>query len=345
MDGYQPGTGLHWNQAWTLSGSCTGTITPTSTPTSVPSTVATLAPTPAVWSGTGCPTTYVAGTPVAPGASVTVTKDGVSLVYLCNADTTGGWCNMEGYQPGTGRAWKMAWTLMGSCTGTLTPTLSPTTRAPTSSPSSSLPNQGGCPSVWTTGVSYREGDLVSKNDMVYQCNGYPMSLFCPMDAYAPLLVSGAWKLAWTTVGPCTGTSAPMTASPTTTLPSSSPTSSPTAYSGTCEYDKIVVTAGPSVPCVHGSSTSCICTAVDVSVNPLGYTCTMPSTVTTPTPTPVTAWSKSINYAAGDVVRVGINRFKCKESPFSGWCSVEAYAPAIGGSVRWTDAWTVDGVCQ
>ena len=237
----------------------TAVVTP---PTTSPTVATTLAPTPEVWSGTGCPKTFVVGAPVALGDSRTVTKDGASMVYTCNDDTTGGWCNMEGYQPGMGRAWKMAWTLMGSCTGTLTPTSSPTTLAPTASPSSSLPNQGGCPSVWTTGVSYREGDLVSKNEMVYQCNGYPMSLFCPMDAYAPLLVSGAWKLAWSTVGPCTGTIPPVTASPTTALPTSSPSSSPPVYSGTCTCDNIVVTAGPSVPCVHDSSTSCICTAVD-----------------------------------------------------------------------------------
>ena len=192
--------------------------------------------------------------------------------------------------------------------------------------------------------------MVTKNGMVFKCNAGHYSLFCPMGAYEPLSTAhgDAYKLAWSTVGPCTGTIAPSTATPTTALPTSSPptttpttapTSSPSSYTGTCTYDKIVVTAGPAVPCEHGSSTSCSCTLVDVSVNPLGYTCTKPSEIVTTTATVVDPWSASTTYAAGDVVRVGVDRFKCKPHPFTGWCSNAMYAPAVGVSGIWTEAWT------
>ena len=165
-------------------------------------------PTPPAWTGIGCPDAYVLGATVAPGGSVTVTKDGISLVYTCAAYPASGWCPLVGYEPGTGSAWQQAWTLKGSCAGTLTPT---------SSPSSSLPNQGGCPVPYTKGSSYTAGDKVSKEGMSFVCNAYPMSLFCGQDGYVPLTTShgGAYKLAWTTLGPCAGTIAPATSSPTT----------------------------------------------------------------------------------------------------------------------------------
>lgn len=116
----------------------------------------------------GCPDAYVLGAKVSPGGSVTVTKDGISLVYTCASGAASGWCPLVGYEPGTGIAWQQAWTLMGSCAGTLTPT---------SSPVSSLPNQGGCPVAYDKTSAYVVGDKVSKAGMVFQCNGYPMSLF------------------------------------------------------------------------------------------------------------------------------------------------------------------------
>ena len=60
--------------------------------TLAPLVAATLAPMPTVWTGIGCPGAYIAGAPVAPGASVSVAKTGVTLVYTCNTNTTSGWC-------------------------------------------------------------------------------------------------------------------------------------------------------------------------------------------------------------------------------------------------------------
>jgi hypothetical protein len=65
-------------------------------------------PTPPLWPGSGCPSAYVIGATVAPGGSVTVTKDGISLVYTCASYPASGWCPLVGYEPGTGIAWQQA---------------------------------------------------------------------------------------------------------------------------------------------------------------------------------------------------------------------------------------------
>ncbi|KAL3782898.1 hypothetical protein ACHAW5_009069 [Stephanodiscus triporus] len=263
---FAPG-GIYSDSAWTKeANACSGTaVVPAPTPP----------PTPALWASGGCPEAYAANTRVAPGASVSVTKDGVSLVYTCTTDANSSFCPQAGYEPGTGTHWELAWTLSGSCTGSL---------SPTESPISSLPNQGGCPSLWTTSVEYRGGDKVSKNGMVFQCNAYPISLFCSQTGYEPLLASGIWESAWTALGPCTGTFEPTpspTSAPTpeptsspTSEPTVAPTSAPTEYAY-CTYKKIIVTTGAPVPCEYASSTDCLCTTVPVSVNPLGYACTKP----------------------------------------------------------------------
>ena len=56
-------------------------------------------------------------------------------------------------------------------------------------------------------------------------------------------------------------------------------------------------------------------------------------------TRVNAWSASTTYAAGDVVHVGVDCFKCKPYPFTGWCSNAMYVPTIAVSGSWTEAWT------
>ncbi len=125
-------------------------------------------------------------------------------MYTCADYPASGWCPLAGFEPGSGAAWRLAWTLRGSCVGTL---------APSPSPSSSLPNRGGCPVEYAAGVQYREGDLVSKSGMVFRCNDHPVSLFCSQLGYEPLSTGhgDAYKIAWSTVGPCSGTVAPSTA--------------------------------------------------------------------------------------------------------------------------------------
>ncbi|KAL3782568.1 hypothetical protein ACHAW5_004876 [Stephanodiscus triporus] len=121
-----------WELAWTLSGSCTGSLSPTPEPTSLPTPaptpeptavdpVPTPLPTHALWASGGCPEAYALNAQVAPGASVSVTTDGVSLVYTCTTDAYSPFCSQAGYEPGTGIHWELAWTLSGSCTGTSLP--------------------------------------------------------------------------------------------------------------------------------------------------------------------------------------------------------------------------------
>ncbi|KAL3782572.1 hypothetical protein ACHAW5_004880 [Stephanodiscus triporus] len=153
--------------------------------------------------------------------------------------------------------------------------------------------------------------------------------------YEPLLASGIWEFAWTALDPALPTSSP------TPAPTPEPTSSPTAYTGICTYAKTEVTTGAPVPCEYASSADCLCTTVPVSVNPLGYACTKPSQVLTSTDISVELWSSSTTYAADDVVRVGIDRFKCKPYPFTGWCSNPAYAPTSSDSGLWTAAWELE----
>ena len=176
----------------------------------------TVAPTPAAWSGAGCPNAYVAGGAYVEGSLVAVGN----LVYQCKTGAASGWCPLPGYLPGTGTAWPEAWTLKGSCTGTIAPTtLSPTT------------TQAGCPSAWVSGAVYAAGSMVSAGGKSFMCKAHPMSLFCGQAGYEPNTEAfgGAYKLAWTSVGTCSGTIAPSTASPTVTPVFSVAGVCPTAY--------------------------------------------------------------------------------------------------------------------
>lgn len=60
--------------------------------------------------------------------------------------------------------------------------------------------------------------------------------------------------------------------------------------------------------------------------------------------PVEPFSSSSKYAAGDFVRVGAAKFKCKEFPYEGWCSMAAYQPTLENGI-WTDAWQSGGMCE
>ncbi|KAL3816823.1 hypothetical protein ACHAXA_008686 [Cyclostephanos tholiformis] len=339
LDGYEPGSGIAWKEAWTLEGSCTGTLTASPPP-------------PLVWAGVGCPDEYAKGAVIAPGASVTVTKDGVKLVYKCKSYPASGWCPLVGYEPGSGIAWKEAWTLEGSCDGTKS-------FAPTASPVSSLPNQSGCPVPYAKDVTYAAGDLVSKSGLVFKCNPYPMSQFCSQLGYEPLVKdSGAYKLAWTTLGPCSGTSAPSTSSPTTASVVSATGGCPDTYSPGVNYpagSKVSkVTSNPAVIKKYeckpwpvsqycssntyapdgpygymawtdlGQCFGTLAPTVSVVCNYLKYTTTTAYTIT-----PTQIWSASAGYAVGDEVRVDNKAFRCK---VAGWCNLFDYAPSLSAGL-------------
>merc|ERR1712150_232457 len=116
---------------------------------------------------------------------------------------------------------------------------------------------------------------------------------------------GGWKL----VGACIGTL--------------SPTASPVPYMGQCEFNNCVE-EDVIEQCTPGSA-GCSCGAEDAA----GPSCQRDITREVCSDVAVNSWSSSIDYVAGDVVRIGAKRFKCKEWPFNRWCNVEAYQPTLG----------------
>ncbi|KAL7535401.1 hypothetical protein ACHAXR_007612, partial [Thalassiosira sp. AJA248-18] len=168
------------------------------------------APTPAAWSGGGCPAAYSGGTSYATGNSVSVNMGTYTMVYTCKDGANSAFCGMAGYEPGTSQYWGVAWTEQGSCTGTIAPTKSPTF--------TTLTDVGGCPSEYSAGEDYEEGDKVSKDGFVFQCKAGDVGKHCSQAGYEPGTSIGSgdqiaeyWKDAWTVIGYCDGTIAPTTA--------------------------------------------------------------------------------------------------------------------------------------
>lgn len=85
-----------------------------------------------------------------------------------------------------------------------------------------------------------------------------------------------------------------------------PTTAPTAYTGNCSYVKVIGT--------------------------------------TPTPIPILLWSATVQYEAGDQVRIGRQKFECKPWPYYLWCHLAAYKPTLEVAGLWTNAWTLAGAC-
>ena len=152
-------------------------------------------------------------------------------------------------------------------------------------------------------------------------------------------------MAWTVKGYCDGTMSP-TQAPTAydnavVLAPSVPATcevetTATATINKCYYEKDVTTTG----------VACTCSASDCP-NPTGLvgtsTACKKTTVFTSCPS-VDVYSSSATYEAGDVVRIGNARFKCKAWPYYLWCSNSAYEPTTDPTDIWTDAWSTDGTC-
>mmetsp|Transcript_29431 Transcript_29431/g.66001 ORF Transcript_29431/g.66001 Transcript_29431/m.66001 type:complete len:578 (+) Transcript_29431:313-2046(+) len=327
--GYEPiseANGEAWKDAWTVAGYCDGTISPTSAPSFDPANVS------------GCPVAWAAGNQDAyvgdDLVSVVVqTTPEVKFVYKCKDWPFSGFCGQ--FSP-IADGGDQGWEIVGKCEGSISPTSSPTFD------SVSLVS-GGCPGVYDkANTSYEAGDAVSyvastspPRTLVYECKPYPYNGYCNNEAFAP----GTDNVAtgWDLKGYCEGTISP-TVSPTAyandplaSVPAEC--EAETAASGsvdTCYYTKDVTT-----------EESCTCSDSDCP-NPNGLTgsaCTKEVTVThCPT---VASYSATATYAAGDVVRVGTKRFKCKEWPFYLWCGNAYYAPT---GEDYGDAWSTDGDC-
>jgi len=198
--------GIYSGSAWEKeSAECTGSATPAT------------APTPAAWTGGGCPKAYSGGTEYDADDVVSVAKTGFTMVYQCAAEPTNQFCGMSGYAPGTDQYWEQAWTSLGSCTGTIAPTDSPSFET--------LADAGGCPNIYSSGDDYEEGDKVSKEGFVYQCKSWPQSAHCSQAGYEPgtSIDGGAkkleyWKDAWLVVGYCSGSITPTTSPVYVSLP-------------------------------------------------------------------------------------------------------------------------------
>lgn len=61
--------------------------------------------------------------------------------------------------------------------------------------------------------------------------------------------------------------------------------------------------------------------------------------------PVEKFSSSANYVAGDIIRVGAAKFRCKAYPYVGWCNEAAYQPTLEGDNGWSEVWEEAGLCE
>lgn len=356
QSGYQP-TGIYGGSAWDKSAECDATA-------AAPTVTA-----PAAWSGGGCPAAYSAGSDYESGDSVSIynAQLGYTSVYTCKEGQSYLWCSMSGYEPGTGSAWSQAWELKGSCTGTIAPTGSPIHVV--------LAAQGGCPGEYVVGTEYEEADKVSKDGVVYQCKGWPMSAHCAQAGYAPGVKVGEneyWKEAWTVLGTCSGTIAP----------TSSPNFASLANLGACpdewqskaigdsyeEGDRVSVgglvyqcKAWPfSGHCGQAgyqpqdgdSSTSGAWkdawTVAGYCSGSMGPTSSPSFNALTTVGACPDEWSSSAEYEEGDMVSVSVSTtpirkvaYKCKAWPYSGHCA--QFSPAAyGGDLGWALAGSCDG---
>lgn len=308
--GYEPGT-LHSSLAWTELGSCSGLLSPTASPNFQ-----------VLENLGGCPDEYEASR--AYEKNDRVSKDGI--VYQCREWPYSAHCVQAGFEPGNPKStdWKIAWEAVGHCSGDA----EPVSQAAVLFDSLAI-LEDGCPEEYSpsrTNYEARETVSVTVSEeplqkIVYECRDYPDSHFCNMDVFQP--GSPNENFAWNVLGGCTS--------------SMSPTASPSAYSGTCLYEKCTLVQVDEI-CSPGA-TGCSCGAGD----PATDDCKRDIKVEVCDDLPVNVWSSGADYAAGDVVRIGRKRYKCKSYPYTAWCNIDAYKPTIDSGI-WGDAWARDGDC-
>lgn len=222
-------TTSYWQLAWDMVGHCSGILRGTNSPTTASG-------------GGGCPPAWTAG-----GLSTYKENDRVSevkmydeddddattistMVYKCKAWPLSGYCGQ--FSPTHPSGGSLGWDIVGGCSGTIQPT-----PAPTFAVGSVV--TAGCPTDYNEAVTtYKSGDQVSKSissstthKMVYKCREYPDGLYCNQKGFAPGSEYSA--MAWTQVGPCTGTLVP--------------TASPTEFTSACKYIKVVTSPFSSTP--------------------------------------------------------------------------------------------------
>jgi len=143
----------------------------------------------------------------------------------------------------------------------VSPSESPTTYKPSSSPSQkptqhpssspSTPQPSNSPTIQEDVIplyneldtpTYTEGSLVEVDGSVYECNGFPFTLYCKLPEYKPNSVDTNWQDVWievvSTVSP---TSKPSTASPT-----SRPSQTPITFAPSVQPSQAPTTLIPSM---------------------------------------------------------------------------------------------------
>jgi len=309
--GYEPGVKSDtvtdfWKDAWTVVGYCSGSAGPTASPSIDPED--SIGACPDKWTK-GDNTFYEEGDKVAVIVSTTPLRQ---VAFQCKPWPYSGHCGQ--FAPLT-LGGDLGWILAGSCDGSAGPTASPTF--------DELEVLDGCPAEYSASTTdYEAGDQVSviisttpKRTLMYECRTWPNTGYCNQVGFSPAVTKFDY-MGWELLGACSGTIAP--------------TVSPTLYTGTCEYEKCNLdtyeddcdeeTAG----CVDGKISVRRCEPSMEDVEP---------------------WSSSATYETGDVVRLGLDRFKCREHPNVGWCGNSAYKPTSSDSDIWTQAWTRDGACS
>jgi hypothetical protein len=167
QNGWQPGTGDFWEEAWVVLGSCEGTIAPTGSPTRE------LLP---LWANSGCPDEYDSS--IAYDAGAVVSAYGLR-VFECKPWPDTGFCQMFGPEDEVNGS--LGWTTVGGCQGTLSPTDAPTT-----------PDFSGCAfPEYNPATTYEAGDQVHANGDVYECKPMPFALWCSNPGYVPGTPTGA----------------------------------------------------------------------------------------------------------------------------------------------------------
>jgi len=343
LAGYEPGEGIAWKDAWIVEGHCSGTIVPTASPT--------------IDTDAGpCYADWLASEEYEEGDKVSLTVSTIPLrkvSFECKGWPYTLFCKQ--YKPETFGA-DQGWKSLGGCDGTGSPTMAPVFV--------SLTEIGdGCPSAWSASkTDYEEGDAVSltvsstpERTVVYKCKAWPQTGYCNQGSgFKPGTKYG--KMAWELVGHCDGTI--------------SPTLAPTPYQGNdaapflCTYTKEEPSPTVTESCTHGSSTDCTCvnvqstepcTCSDAGCSNYGICSTAGGTKTVNTQVctkpkqvdvtyPINNWSSAITYEAGDYVRIGRQKYKCSQHPYTGYC--QQYDPHRGTDpVQSAEGWLEDGLCS
>ena len=119
-----------------------------------------------------------------------------------------------------------------------------------------------------------------------------------------------------------------------------PTAAPAPYAGVCQYNKCAMVESTETNYTPGS-TGCSCRANQTA----GVGCTKKVETKVCTDTDVDPWSNSVDYVTDDVVRVGTQKFKCREWPNFFWCRMAAYKPDLEPNGVWNEAWTKLDMCE